>query len=117
MTETPDNQFLSVIYENTSSEFSTKFIDLGTSYNSNETIIIPDMGLFFFISIVRVDSSFKVGIGSYPAILDRNSDGGMFYNIFGESDPSRKVKAMLSKIFPIVVRGTLMQCLVTLWRK
>lgn len=117
VTDTPDNHFLSVIYENTSSEFSTKLIDLGISYDSNETITIPDLGLVFFISIVRVDSSFEVGIGSYPAILDRNSNGGMFYHIFGESNPSREVKSMLSKIFPIVVRGTLMQCQLTLWRK
>ena len=116
-TDTPDNHFLSVIYENTSSGFSTELIDLGTSYDSNETITIPDMGLVFFISIVRVDNSFEVGIGSYPAILDRNSGGGMFYNIFGESNPDKNVKAMLSKIFPIVARGTLMQCQLTLWRK
>ncbi len=115
--ETPDNHFLSIIYENTTSEFSTEFIDLGTSIDSNETMLIPDKGLIFFISIVRVDNSFKVGIGSYPAILDRNSDGGMFYHIFGEFNPSRNVEAMLSKIFPIVVRGTLMKCQLTFWRE
>ncbi|MHA1967913.1 MAG: hypothetical protein ACW964_08940, partial [Candidatus Hodarchaeales archaeon] len=117
VTETPDNHFLSIIYENTSSEFSTQLLDLGTSYDSNETIAIPDMGLTFFISIVRTDSSYEVGIGSYPAILDRNSDTGMFYYVFGKTNPGTNVKAMLSKTYPIVVRGTLMQCQLILWRK
>jgi len=114
-TNTIDNHFLTILYENSSSNFSNKTINLGTSSESNETISVPTDGLVFFFSIEREDDFYKVGIGSYPAILDQNSDSGIFYQVFGEIIPSGNVKAKLSKIYPIVVRGTLMQCQVTLW--
>ncbi len=114
-TNTIDNHFLTILYEKSSSSFSNQTINLGTSSESNKTISVPTNGLVFFFSIVREDDSYKVGIGSYPAILDQNSDTGIFYQVFGETDPSENLKARLSKIYPIVVRGTLMQCQVTLW--
>jgi hypothetical protein len=117
ISDLPDNHFLSLLYEDHSSNFVNKTIDLGNSYESNETISIPNNGLVFFLSISRENNLFKVGIGSYPAILDRDSVNGIFYQVFGPINPSENVKAMLSKIYPIIVRGTLMRCQVTLWSR
>jgi hypothetical protein len=114
---TPDSHFLSVIYQNSSSDYSNKSINLNSALSGNETISIPNEGLVAFISIARTNNQYQVGIGSYPAILDRDSTDGLFYQVFGELVPSSKTKSMLSKIYPVNVRGTLMSCKLTLWSK
>lgn len=111
----PDSHFLSIIYKNSTSGYSNKTINLATALEGNETISIPNEGIVAFFSIARTDNQYQVGIGSYPAILDRVSTDGIFYNVFGELIPGRRTKSMLSKLYPIVVRGTLMSCRLTLW--
>ncbi len=117
ISDPPDSHFLSILYEDSSLNFINKTIDLGNSYESNKTISIPKNGLIFFLSIARENNLFKVGIGSYPAILDQDLVSGKFYRVFGQIDFGENVKAMISKIYPIIVRGTLMRCQVTLWSR
>lgn len=114
---TPDSHFLSIIYQNSTSGYSNRTINLSTASYGNETISIPNEGLVALISIARSVNQYEVGIGSYPAILDRTSANGGFYQVFGELDVGSKTKSMLSKIYPINVRGTLMSCQLTLWSK
>lgn len=115
VTSTPDSHYLSIIYENTIDEYSNLTLNLESQVDGNETIIIPNKGLVVFFSITRTLNNFRVGIGSYPAILDNDHTRGLFYPIFGKLNPDNQVKSMLSKTYPIIVRGTLMQCQLTLW--
>jgi hypothetical protein len=111
----PDSHFLSIIYQNTTSSYSNKTINLETASYGNETVSIPNKGLVAFFSIARSNNQYQVGIRSYPAILDRVSTGGIFYQVYGELIPGSRVKSMLSKLYPIIVRGTMMSCRITLW--
>ena len=111
----PDSHFLSVIYQNSISGYSDKTINLDTALDGNETISIPNEGLVAFISIARTNNQYQVGLGSYPAILDRDLNDGLFYQVFGELEPESRTNSMLSKIYPVNVRGMLMSCQVTLW--
>ncbi|MFW9905389.1 MAG: hypothetical protein ACFFFH_13695 [Candidatus Thorarchaeota archaeon] len=111
----PDSHFLSVVYQNSTVGYSNKTINLNTALDGNETISIPNEGLVAFISIARNNNQYQVGIGSHPAILDRDSTDGIFYQVFGELVPESKTQSMLSKIYPVNVRGTLMSCHITLW--
>ncbi|MFX1504819.1 MAG: Ig-like domain-containing protein [Promethearchaeota archaeon] len=113
----PDSHFLSIIYQNTNSSYSNKTINLETASYGNESVSIPNEGLVAFFSITRTDNQYQVAIGSYPAILDRISTSGMFYQVFGEEIPDNRLSSMLSKFYPIIVRGTLMSCQLTLWSK
>ncbi|UCE13148.1 MAG: hypothetical protein JSV04_13280 [Candidatus Heimdallarchaeota archaeon] len=113
--ESLDNHFLSIIYQNTTSDYSFQTVDLGTSDRGNISFTIPNEGLVAFFSIARFGNSYKVGVGSYPAILDRDLTSGIFYQVFGSLDPGERVKSMVSKTYPVVVRGTLMRCQVTMW--
>ncbi|MFX1517449.1 MAG: hypothetical protein ACFFC6_14180 [Promethearchaeota archaeon] len=113
---TPDSHFLSIIYQNSTSGYSNKTINLATALDGNETISIPNEGLVAFISVARNDNQYQVGIGSYPAILDRDSSDGSFYQVFGELEIGSKTKSLLSKIYPVNVRSTLMSFQLTLWR-
>lgn len=113
--ESLDNHFLSIIYQDTTSDYSIRTIDLGTSDRGNISFSIPNEGLVAFLSTARFSSFYQVGVGSYPAIMDRDLTSGTFYQVFGEIDPGKNVKSMLSKTYPIVVRGTLMRCQVTMW--
>ena len=112
---TPDSRFLSIIYQNSTSSYSNRTIDLITASEGNETISIPNEGLVALISIASTNNEYRVGIGSYPAILDRDLTSGIFYRVFGELIPSKRIKSMLSKAYPVIVRGTLMRCQLTLW--
>lgn len=112
---TPDSHFLSIIYQNSTSSYSNKALDLITASEGNETISIPNEGLVALISIASTNNEYRVGIGSYPAILDRDLTSGIFYQVFGELIPSKRLKSMLSKAYPVLVRGTLMRCQLTLW--
>jgi hypothetical protein len=111
----PDSHFLSIIYQNNTTGYSNKTINLNTAFDGNETISIPNEGVVAFISIARTNNQYQVGIGSYPAILDRDSTDGLFYQVFGELEPGSKTQSMLSKTYPVIVRGTLMSCQLTLW--
>jgi hypothetical protein len=111
----PDSHFLSVVYQNSTTGYSNKTINLNTAFDGNETISIPNEGVVAFISIARTNNQYQVGIGSYPAILDRDSTDGLFYQVFGELEPGSKTQSMLSKTYPVIVRGTLMSCQLTLW--
>ncbi len=111
----PDSHFLSIIYQNSTSGYSNKTINLGTALDGNETTSIPNEGLVAFISTIRTDNQYQVGIGSYPTILNRISTDGIFYRVFGELIPGSRTKSMLSKSYPVIVRGTLMSCQLTLW--
>ncbi|MFX0122657.1 MAG: hypothetical protein ACFFAE_03410 [Candidatus Hodarchaeota archaeon] len=111
----PDSHFLSIIYQNTTSSYSKKTINLETTSYGNETISIPNEGLVAFFSISKSNNQYQVGIRSYPAILDRVSTDGMFYQIFGELSPGSRATSMLSKLYPIIVRGTVMSCQIALW--
>ncbi|MFX0015635.1 MAG: Ig-like domain-containing protein [Promethearchaeota archaeon] len=114
--ETPENHFISIIYQDSTLTYSNKTINLNKADDGNETITIPNEGLAAFFSIARnTNNEYHVGIGSYPAILDRDSDSGVFYHIFGDLTEGKRVKSMLSKLYPIIVRGTLMGCQLTLW--
>ncbi|UCG03662.1 MAG: Ig-like domain-containing protein [Candidatus Heimdallarchaeota archaeon] len=113
----PDSHFLSIIYQNTTSGYSKKTINLETASYGNETVSIPNEGLVAFLSIAITDNQYQVKIGSYPVILDRVSTGGIFNQVFGEEIPGTRTKSMLSKFYPIIVRGTLMSCQLTLWSK
>jgi hypothetical protein len=115
LTSTPELHFLSIIYENAETSFSQFTIDLGNQVEANETISIPNEGLVAFFSIAKVNNVFHVGIGTFPSILDYNLNMGSYYSIFGNLNPSESVKSMLSKIYPIIVRGTIMICQLTLW--
>lgn len=106
------SHFLSMIYETSTSNFSNKTI---ASFDGNEIISIPSEGLVALISIVRNNDEYRVGIGSYPAILDRDLTSGAFYQVFGELNPSERIKSMLTKSYPISVRSVLMRCQLTLW--
>jgi hypothetical protein len=111
----PDSHFLSIIYQNTTTGYSNKTINLETASYGNETVLIPNEGLVAFFSISISNNQYQVGIRSYPAILDRVTTGGIFYQVFGETTPDIRTKSMLSKQYPIIVRGTLMSCRLTLW--
>ncbi len=115
LASTPDSHFISVIYQNTTSGYSNQTIDLTTASNGNTTIVIPNKGLVVFFSISRTNNEYQVGIGSYPAILDRYQASGNFYQVLGELNPSRRVKSNMSKIYPIIVRNTMMRCQIILW--
>jgi len=115
--ETPDSHFLSIIYQNSTSCYFNKTMDLSTAYEGNETVSIPNEGLITFFSIARINDEYQVGIGTYPSILDRDSTSGIFYQVFGELIPNERIKSMLSRLYPIIVRGTLMRCQLTIWRR
>lgn len=112
---TPDSHFFSIIYQNSTSGYSNQTINLATASEGNEIISIPNEGLVAIFSIARTNNEYEVVITSYPAILDRDQNSGIFYQVFGELTPGERVKSMLSKAYPIVVRGTLMRCQITLW--
>jgi len=112
---TLDNHYLSVIYKDTQSNYSNLTLDITDKVDGNETISIPNEGIVTFFSIASINDIYRVGIGSFPAILDRDQTSGIFYQIFGKLNPSVRTKSMLSKMYPIIVRGTLMRCKITLW--
>ena len=115
LTTTPDSHYISVIYQNTTFGYSNQTIDLNTASNGNTTITIPNNGIIAFFSISKSNNAYQVGIGSYPAILDRYQTSGNFYQTLGELNPVRGVKTNISKIYPIIVRNTLMRCQIILW--
>jgi hypothetical protein len=113
----PESHFISIIYRDSQLSFSNRTIDItdSLSINANETIPIPTEGLVTFFSIDKTADNFRVGVGSYPAILDRDLDSGHFYRKIGHLTLNGNIKTMISKIYPIVVRGTLMRCQLNLW--
>ncbi|MFX0185795.1 MAG: hypothetical protein ACFE95_22145 [Candidatus Hodarchaeota archaeon] len=110
-----DTHYLSVIYKDTQSNYSNLTLDISDKFDGNETISMPNDGIVIFFSISNINNIYRVGIGSFPAILDRDQTSGTFYQMFGKLNPSVRTKSMLSKTYPIIVRGTLMRCKITLW--
>jgi hypothetical protein len=115
LTGTLDSHYLSVIYKDTQSNYSNVTLDISGQSDGNETISIPNEGIVTFFSIASFNNIYRVGIGSFPAILDRDQTNGIFYQMFGKSIPGTRIESMLSKTYPIIVRGTLMRCKITLW--
>ncbi|MFX1285234.1 MAG: Ig-like domain-containing protein [Promethearchaeota archaeon] len=114
---TPESHFLTIIYQTSTSNYLNKTIDLSTAFVGNEIVSIPNEGLVAFFSIAKINDEYRVGIGTYPTILDRDSTNGIFYHIFGKEILTDSIKSMQSKPYPIIVRGTLMRCQLTLWSK
>ncbi len=114
--ETPETHFLSYIYKNTQGSFTNRSINLPSLFEGNETIQVPNEGLVFCFSIVKVNDQFKVGIGTFPAILDFDLSSGSFYQVFGKISESSREITKLSKSYPVYIRGTVMRCWLTLWR-
>jgi hypothetical protein len=113
---TPDTHFLSYIYENTQGSFTNGSIDLSSLYEGNSTISIPNEGIFFCFSVVKVNNVFKVGIGTYPAILDSKPAFGNFYQVFGKIFEGTREFVKISKTYSVSIRGTVMKCRIILWR-
>lgn len=117
-TGTLDTHFLSILYEDTNGVYKNISLDVSTSLDANESLGIPSEGLVVCFSISKFDSVYKVGVGTYPAILDNDlSASGSFYQIFGELTFPDRIRAMISKDFPVIVRGLSMKCQITLWRE
>jgi hypothetical protein len=112
---TPDEHFLSYIYKNNQGIFSNESVTLSSMFEANETVSIPNNGIVAFFSIVKDGNRYKVGIGTFPAVLDSKHDSGNFYNVFGLLEENPRAKARISKDFPVYIRGTLMKCRIILW--
>lgn len=112
----PETHFLSYIYENTQGSFTNESIELPSLYEGNTTINIPNNGLFFCFSIVKMNDVYKVGIGTYPAILDSEPTFGNFYQVFGKISEGTREFVKTSKTYPVYIRGTVMKCRIILWR-
>ena len=112
--ETPETHFLSYIYKNTQGSFTNRSINLPSLFEGNETIQVPNEGLVFCFSIVKVNNEFKVGIGTFPAILDSDLSSGSFYQVFGKISESSREITKSSKSYPVYIRGTVMRCWLTL---
>ncbi|MHA2223596.1 MAG: hypothetical protein ACXAC8_00075 [Candidatus Hodarchaeales archaeon] len=113
--EPPDSHFLSIVYKNTQSGFSNEVIDFSQDIAGNETFSVPNKGVISYFSIARKNDGYFVRVGSYPAILDRGLSSGEFFQVFGTQNPRKNLETMLSKIYPVIVRGTIMRCQLTLW--
>jgi hypothetical protein len=112
---TPENHFLSYIYKNSQGDFSNQSIDILSTLIGNISISIPKDGIVVYFSTIKVGNAYKVGIGTYPAILDFNNDNGNFHSMFGKDSISIREKSRLTKDYPVYIRGTLMKCRITLW--
>ena len=113
--ETPDEHFLSYIYKNNQGGFSNESITPTFKFKANETVSIPTNGIVAFFSIIKQGDIYKVGIGTFPAVLDNNQNSGEFYNVFGKVEDNLREKTRISKDFPVYIRGTLMKCRIILW--
>jgi len=112
---TPDEHFLSYIYKNNQGGFSNESITPTSLFDANETILLPKNGIVAFFSIVKHNNQYKVGIGTFPAVLDNNQNLGNFYNVFGNVEDNPRDRTRISKDFPIYIRGTLMKCRIIMW--
>lgn len=111
----PDQHYISVLYQDTHGGYSNTTLDLTTTTSGNATISIPTSGIVVYFSIARITDVYQVAIGSYPTILDRTQATGIFYNVFGNLGTDTLAESRLSKTYPVVVRQLLMRCTVTLW--
>ncbi len=114
--DTPETHFLSYIYKNTQGSYTNGSIIPPSLFEGNSTLNLPNSGLTFGFSIVKVNNVFKVGIGSYPAILDSDLSSGSFYQVFGKISEGAREFAKSSKTYPVYIRGTVMRCRLILWR-
>ncbi|MHA1977428.1 MAG: hypothetical protein ACW98I_11045 [Candidatus Hodarchaeales archaeon] len=114
--DTPETHFLSYIYKNTQGSYTNGSIIQPSLFEGNQSIKIPNEGPTFFFSIVKVNDVFKVGIGTYPAILDTDLSSGNFYQVFGKISEGTREFTKSSKTYPVYIRGTVMRCRLILWR-
>ncbi|MFW9855819.1 MAG: hypothetical protein ACFFFG_12210 [Candidatus Thorarchaeota archaeon] len=113
--QSPDQHYVSILYQDTVGGFSNTTLDLSTSVRGNETIPIPTNGLVVVFSIAQIGDTYQVAIGSYPAILDHTPTTGVFYDIFGTQEDELSAESRLSRTYPVLVRNLLMKCTITLW--
>ena len=114
--DTPINHFISLIYKDTLNSYSSQLLDIGSmTWNGNETILLPETGLVILLSISQYSDYYRVGIGTFPAILDKTKEQGLFYYTFGDISDNNRIKSLLTKTYPVIVRGLLMRCQITLW--
>ncbi len=114
--DTPENHFLSYIYKNTHGSYTNDSISLPSLFEGNESLAVPNSGLIFCFSSVKVGNTFKVGIGSYPAILDSDLASGNFYQVFGRKNEGSREFTKSAKTYPVYIRGTVMKCRLIMWR-
>lgn len=112
---TPDQHFLSYIYKNNQGGFTNESIIASSLFELNETISISNNGIVAFFSILKSGDKYKVGIGTFPTILDNIQNFGNFYTVFGVVEENPRDKTRITKDFPVYIRGTLMKCRITLW--
>ncbi|MHA2111064.1 MAG: hypothetical protein ACXAC6_12245 [Candidatus Hodarchaeales archaeon] len=111
----PDEHFLSYIYKNNQGGFTNESITATSLFELNETISISNNGIVAFFSIIKTGDKYKVGIGTFPAILDSVQNLGNFYNVLGVVEDNPRDKTRITKDYPVYIRGTLMKCRITLW--
>ena len=111
----PEDHYLSYIYKNTQATYSKETVDLTSTLDANFTTQLPKDGLITFFSVMKLGGIYKVGIGTYPSILDSDLSSGRFYPIFGPTDEIEREKSRISKDYPIYIRGLLMRCRLILW--
>ena len=112
---TPDHHTLSYLYKNNQGGFSNESIAASSLFELNESISISNTGIVAFFSVIKTGENYKVGIGTFPAILDTVQNSGNFYNVFGFFEDNVRSKTGITKDFPVNIRGTIMKCRITLW--
>lgn len=113
---TPSSHYLSYLYKNSQDGFLNASYDLSSVFAGNLSIPITKTGPIIVFSTVRVGNTFKVGIGTYPAIFDSDITSGKFYQVFGKLSEGIRDTTKISRDYPIVVRETLMLCRLIYWR-
>ncbi|MHA1214568.1 MAG: hypothetical protein ACTSPG_04685 [Candidatus Hodarchaeales archaeon] len=113
--DTPLKHYQALIYKNSLELYSTYVRDLGSQLEGNETFLVTNEGLSVSISITQFPDQYRVGITTYPVILDNTGEQGLFFSLLGDSPNSNQIKTLFSKTYPIIVRGLLMYSQVTMW--
>ncbi|MHA2345347.1 MAG: hypothetical protein ACXACP_01375 [Candidatus Hodarchaeales archaeon] len=113
---TPDSHYLSFLHRKSQPGFLNTSYDISSVFEGNISIPMTKTGPVVVFSTVRVGNTFKVGIETYPAILDSDSTSGTFYQVFGKSTEGIRETTKISKDYPVVVRETLMLCRLIYWR-
>ncbi len=113
--ESPEDHYLSYIYKDSQTSFANETIDLKSTLKGNFTVPIPKDGLVVYFSVMKTGGIYKVGIGTYPTVLDSNLSSGKFYPIFGSTADSSREKSRIAKDYPVYIRGLLMKCRIILW--
>ena len=113
---TPTSHYLSYLYKDSQNRFLSASYDLSSVFEGNMSIPITKTGPVMVFSTTRIGNTFKVGIGTYPAIFDSNSESGVFYQVFGKLTEGIRDTTKISRDYPVVVRETFMLCRLIYWR-